>query len=338
MNLLPVSNALFVTTIFVYIGAMSAFFAHAIWRRRATGVAAVGITMVGLGLHFGSLLTRAIAAGRVPWGNMYEFSLTGSFVMVTTFLVGVYVRFRSPLLGGAVIGAALVVLGVGWVLYPSSTELVPALRSRWLTFHVFLAMSGSSILGLGSLLSGVYLIKAWWERQQLVGVEGMSDRWGAEVPVGAGVPVGAVAAGASGALVAAEPVLAGPPSRRSGPGAALASPARRGGLLSWLPMSETLDLAAHRIILFAFPIWTMAIMAGAIWGEQAWGRYWGWDPKETWSFVVWVIFAGYLHARATAGWKGRRAAWMAVAGGAALVVNFYAVNLWISGLHSYSGV
>jgi ABC-type transport system involved in cytochrome c biogenesis permease subunit len=79
-------------------------------------------------------------------------------------------------------------------------------------------------------------------------------------------------------------------------------------------------------------------MAGAVWAEAAWGRYWGWDPKETWSFITWVLYAGYLHARATAGWKGRRAAWIAVAGFTALMFTYYGVNIWIPGLHSYSGV
>lgn len=316
MNLLRFSNVLFVVTLFVYLGAMAAFFAHAIWRSRATGAAAVAITLAGLAVHLGSLVTRAQAAGRVPWGNMYEFSMAGAFVMVMGFMVGVYPRVRVPLIGGFVLAAAILVLGVGWVLYPSSTQLVPALRSRWLTFHVFLAMSGSSLLGLGAILSGTYLLKARWEDSHLLAVPDDLSSLGA-------------------------PPLAGsaPTARRPGPGAALAAPpARRSGLLAWLPASEKLDQAAYRIVLFAFPIWTMAIIAGGIWGEQAWGRYWGWDPKETWSFVVWVIFAGYLHARATAGWKGRRAAWLALAGGSALVVNFYAVNLWISGLHSYSGV
>ncbi len=109
----------------------------------------------------------------------------------------------------------------------------------------------------------------------------------------------------------------------------------RGGLL---PTAEGLDRLASRIIAFAFPIWTFAVIAGAIWAQEAWGRYWGWDPKETWSFITWVLFAGYLHARATSGWQGRRAAALALVGFASLVVNFYAVNLWIVGLHSYAGV
>jgi cytochrome c-type biogenesis protein CcsB len=105
-----------------------------------------------------------------------------------------------------------------------------------------------------------------------------------------------------------------------------------------LPAAATLDRVAYRVNAFAFPIWTFAVIAGAIWAEAAWGRYWGWDPKETWSFVTWVIYAGYLHSRATPGWRGRRAAWIAIAGFVSLMITYYAVNLWISGLHSYAGV
>jgi cytochrome c-type biogenesis protein CcsB len=111
-----------------------------------------------------------------------------------------------------------------------------------------------------------------------------------------------------------------------------------GPLLSRLPAAEKLERTTYGLIALSFPIWTFAIIAGAIWAEAAWGRYWGWDPKETWSFITWVIYAGYLHARSTAGWRGRRAAWFAVAAFAALIINYYAVNIWIVGLHSYAGV
>jgi len=103
-----------------------------------------------------------------------------------------------------------------------------------------------------------------------------------------------------------------------------------------LPPAPSLDRAAYAVIAFAFPIWTFAIIAGAIWAEAAWGRYWGWDPKETWSFITWVLYAGYLHARATAGWKGRKAAWVAVAAAVALIVDYYVVNIFVVGLHSYA--
>jgi cytochrome c-type biogenesis protein CcsB len=103
-----------------------------------------------------------------------------------------------------------------------------------------------------------------------------------------------------------------------------------------LPSAPSLDRAAYVVIAFAFPVWTFAIIAGAIWAEAAWGRYWGWDPKETWSFITWVLYAGYLHSRATAGWKGRKAAWVAVAAAAALIVDYYVVNIFVVGLHSYA--
>ena len=102
--------------------------------------------------------------------------------------------------------------------------------------------------------------------------------------------------------------------------------------------TDGLSRLAHSVHAFAFPIWTFAVLAGAIWAENSWGRYWGWDPKETWAFITWVLYAAYLHAESTAGWRGRRAAWFAVAGYLAFVFNFFGVNLWISGLHSYAGV
>ena len=104
---------------------------------------------------------------------------------------------------------------------------------------------------------------------------------------------------------------------------------------SALPPAPVLDRVSYAVIAFAFPIWTFAIIAGAIWAEAAWGRYWGWDPKETWSFITWVLYAGYLHARATAGWKGTKAAWIGVAAAGALVIDYYVVNIFVVGLHSY---
>ncbi|GAA0549661.1 c-type cytochrome biogenesis protein CcsB [Actinomadura livida] len=109
-----------------------------------------------------------------------------------------------------------------------------------------------------------------------------------------------------------------------------------GGVLARIPSAESLDRLAMRVTMFAFPIWTAAIVMGAIWADQAWGRYWGWDPKEVWSFVTWIIYAAYLHARATAGWKGRKAAVLSLIAFAALMFNFFGVNYMFSGLHSYA--
>jgi cytochrome c-type biogenesis protein CcsB len=108
------------------------------------------------------------------------------------------------------------------------------------------------------------------------------------------------------------------------------------GVWAHLPSTEVLERLAFRVTTFAFPIWTAAIIMGAIWADEAWGRYWGWDPKEIWSFITWIVYAAYLHARATAGWKGRRAAILSLVAFAALLFNFFGVNYMFQGLHSYA--
>ncbi|WP_328952938.1 c-type cytochrome biogenesis protein CcsB [Kitasatospora purpeofusca] len=105
-----------------------------------------------------------------------------------------------------------------------------------------------------------------------------------------------------------------------------------------LPAAATLDRTAYRINALVFPLWTFTIIAGAIWAEAAWGKYWEWDPKETWSFITWVAYAAYLHARATAGWKGRKAAYLALAAFACWLFNYYGVNIFVTGKHSYAGI
>jgi cytochrome c-type biogenesis protein CcsB len=128
----------------------------------------------------------------------------------------------------------------------------------------------------------------------------------------------------------------------------LAEPRTRGGqgdqvnafgrIVQRLPDAQTLDRIAYRTTIFAFPIFGFGVIFGAIWAEEAWGRYWGWDPKETVSFIAWVVYAAYLHARSTAGWRDRKAAWINVVGFVAMVFNLFFINLVTVGLHSYAGV
>jgi cytochrome c-type biogenesis protein CcsB len=241
------------------------------------GTCAVASTFVGWGLHNASVVTRGLAAHRVPWGNMYEFSSVVCLVAVTAYLY-LLTRQRVRYLGGFVMLPVVLYLGLaGTVLYAPAAPLVPALNSYWIKIHVVGAMTASGIFMLGFVCTALYLWRDAVERRH-------------------------------------------PDSS------------------SRLPSAASLDRVASRVNAFAFPVWTFAVMAGAVWAEAAWGRYWGWDPKETWSFITWVIYAGYLHARATAGWKGRRAAVVAIAGFASLMVTYYAVNIWIAGLHSYAGI
>ncbi|SEO66003.1 c-type cytochrome biogenesis protein CcsB [Trujillonella endophytica] len=117
-----------------------------------------------------------------------------------------------------------------------------------------------------------------------------------------------------------------------------AGTAAEGTLLGRLPGAAAIDRVAHRTAVFGFPIWTFAVIAGAIWAESAWGRFWGWDPKETWAFIAWVVYAAYLHARTTAGWRGKPAAWVNVVGLGVMIFNLLYVNMVSTGLHSYAGV
>jgi len=245
--------------------------------------AALALTAAGLATHGLGIVTRGLAAHRVPWGNMYEFvtAITCGAVMVFLALA---VRYRAYFLGLFVM--IPVVLGLGLcatVLYTAAGPLMPALHSYWIAIHVTAAAVSSGIFIVAATATVMYLF---------------ADRHARQVVAGAG----------------------------------------GGGIMRRLPKPEVLDRLAYRTVVFGFPIWTFAIIAGAIWADQAWGRYWGWDPKETWAFITWVAYAGFLHARATAGWRGRKAAYIQLAAFGCLMFNLVGVNIWVAGLHSYAGV
>ena len=119
---------------------------------------------------------------------------------------------------------------------------------------------------------------------------------------------------------------------------AAGGPGSGNGIMRRLPSVEQIDRLTYRTVMFGFPVWTFGVIAGAIWADQAWGRYWGWDPVETWAFITWVLYAAFLHARATAGWRGRRAHYIQLLGFTSLMFNILVVQVFIAGLHSYAGV
>jgi cytochrome c-type biogenesis protein CcsB len=253
----------------------------------AQRLGAVGmlLTVVGLLTHTAVVVTRGLAADRLPWGNMYEFTTVVVLVAVVTYTV---LALRAPVLrhigvftmGPVVVSMALIRM----VLYVEAGPLVASLRSWWLAVHVSTATLGFGIFFLSGIVSVLYLVRSRREEQAAAG-------------------------------------------------AALAP-----SLLDRLPSAAALDRTAHRTAVFGFPIWTFAVIAGAIWAESAWGRFWGWDPKETWAFIAWVVYAAYLHARTTSGWRGRPSAWINIVGLAVMVFNLLYVNFVSTGLHSYAGV
>jgi cytochrome c-type biogenesis protein CcsB len=310
-----VSTDAFNVALGAYLLAAAAYFFHLAFRRTPAWALGLTAASVGVAAHATSIAARGIAAERVPWGNMYEYSSLLSLLVVLGYLVVVEGVYRLRTLGGFPLAFAILTMAVAVAfLYVGPAPLVPALNSYWIKIHVVAAIGGSSLFALGCVITILYLVKDRAERRAASGLApimggstGLDDDVAPFFEPGADEP----------AVTPRAPA----PRRRS-----------------VLPPADVLDRIAYRTIAFAFPIWTFAVIAGAIWAEQAWGRYWGWDPKETWSFITWVIFAGYLHARATSGWKGRRAAAIALVGFASLLITYYAVNLWIVGLHSYAGV
>lgn len=307
------SNDSFNVTVLFYAVGMVIYFVHFAFRDVRVWRAASAFAYIGLAANVVSVIGRGLAAGRVPWGNMYEYSSLLALLMVAGYLI-VELRFKVRTLGGFVLAAAILTMAIAVsFLYVGPGPLVPALDSYWIKIHVVAAILGSSLLALGGgVFTCLYLVKARLEDP---------SRWAnsgqAKPPImGGSTDVQELA------------------SDGRGESESTAEPRQRGGVL---PSASVLDAVAYKTIAVGFPIWTFAVIAGAIWAQEAWGRYWGWDPKETWSFVTWTVFAGYLHARATAGWKGKRAAVIAAVGFLSLLVTYYVVNLWIVGLHSYKG-
>ena len=373
------SNTLFNVALIAYVVAMVAYFFRLAFTRvaangavassatgRRVGMFGTAVAVVGWAAHVASITSRGLAAGRVPWANMYEYSSLLALVAVAVGLVVVQQRLRYGHLVGFILAAAVLSMTVGLMLFTPAGPVLPALNSYWIKIHTSAAMASSSIFMVGFVATALYLVKDTAERR--VAERSSTSFTGSTVgaayvgPIGEDRPEGyELDSGVGDTGVAATmaqrevlspvwfPLLPGVVVSLfvlavwRAPGAAIiaGSGAALLGTAAWyavpyLPAAAKLDNLAYRTIAFAFPIWTFAVIAGAIWAEEAWGRYWGWDPKETGSFFTWVLYASYLHSRSTHGWRGRRAAWVAVVSFVALMITYYAVNLWIVGLHSYA--
>ena len=238
------------------------------------------LTVIAAGVHLLALVARGLAADpdRVPWGNMYEFTLSGTFVVAAIYLL-LHRRFALGWMAPIVVGVVLTLLMVAVIwLYAPIAPLTEALYSPWLVIHVVSAIVATGAFTIGGIASVLYLVK-----------ERRGDR--AET-----------------------------------------------GYLARVPGTVELDRLSYRMHAFGFPVWTFAVLiTGPIWAHQAWSTYWNWDPKEVWAFITWVVYAAYLHARATAGWRGRNAAMLALVGLATLWFNFIGINFFSStSQHSYA--
>ena len=248
-------------------------------RTERVGRLASAFMIIGFLLLLVAVVLRGISANRVPWGNMYEFSITGALAFSAAYLFGLK-KYKIRFLGLPVAIAVLLTLGTAiTLLYRPSAPLVPALKSPWLVIHVSTAIISGGVFLLANCIAGTYLILDRYEQK------GVRPNWALK-----------------------------------------------------LPTLEVLDNLSYRLVALVFPLWSFSVIAGAIWAEAAWGRYWGWDPKETWAFITWVAYAAYLHARVTVGWRGRKAAWLCLFAGSTFLFNYIYVNVWGTGRHTYSGL
>ena len=289
------------------------------------GRAAVVVTVVAVIANVVSVVTRGLAVGRLPLGNMYEFTSVICAAITICWLI-VLARTGARTMGAFVMFPVVILAFVaGTVLYVPAAPVVPALNSYWKWIHVTTVALSSSVLMVSGAASVLYLLRGRYERRLAAlrpsGAGGGNDIGGNDI---AGRNVRG--------FDAARPEIGSPAAEQAGAARTDRS------LLGRLPSLATLDRIAYRTAIVAFPVYTFAVIAGALWAEVAWGRYWGWDPKETCAFVTWVIYAAYLHARSTAGWRGRRAAWISVVGFASIMFNLFFVNMVVSGLHSYAGL
>lgn len=242
-------------------------------KRRSAGIA-MSTTLLGSVFHLVGVVTRGIAAGHVPWSNMYEFTISFTFVIVAVFLWLALGR-DLRLLGVFVVGPTLLLLGVAVsVLYVAADSLQPILDNYWLYLHVTVAILSIALFAIAAVLAVAQLAKDFGSES--------------------------------------------------------------GRIVAQLPAAESLERLSYWFTAVGFVLWTFTLVAGAIWAEHAWGRPWGWDAKEVWTLVIWLVYAAYLHARATRGWDGRKAAYLVLTGFSLILLNYFVVNFLLSTKHGYA--
>ena len=240
------------------------------------------LVWVGVALHLVAFVTRGLAAGRFPLGNLYEYILFMTAVIMVVVAVVVQRKNWHTVWPWLLFPMVIAMFLNSTVFHMQAAPVVPALQSYWLPVHVSSVSVGASVGLVSGAFALLYLLRMHQPRGKEHGVLG-----------------------------------------------AIARP---------LPDAKTLDQIAYKTAVVTLPLFGIGIVFGAIWAEVAWGRFWGWDAKETVSMITWILYAAYLHARATAGWKSAAAAWINVFAMAMTIFNMTYVNTVIAGLHSYAGL
>ncbi len=271
--MLQVENTLFTIVMLLYFASMLLYFAFIAVKKEGVAKVAVGLQIAGLALHTAALICRGIGAGRLPLTNQYEFATSFAWGLCLVSLIFV-LKFKFPVLGAFSAPVVFLIIGYAAMQSKEVKNLMPALRSNWLGFHVSTAIIAYGAFGVSFVLGIIFLLR---EKMRT-----------------------------------------------------------HGFLDEHIPKREKLDVIAYRSVSLGLLFLTFTIVTGAIWAERAWGSYWSWDPKETWSLVTWIIYAAYLHLRLRRGWEGRAAAIFAVIGFVCVIFTYIGVNTFLPGIHSYA--
>ncbi|MEW5947297.1 MAG: c-type cytochrome biogenesis protein CcsB [bacterium] len=326
---------LFTAALWAYLAGTAAYFYYVGFQKAAAASFGKWVLAAGAAAHAAAIVLRGVNSGHAPFSNMFESLSFFAWGVVLIFLFAAG-RYGLSAMGAFTAPLAVLIMGYASLMEREAAPLVPALQSYWLWIHVitcFAAYAGFAVSFSSSLM--------------YFGREHGDMRATAAVGVVAGAIVGFAMVYANGfdfsrlsahvvhyllfavssLVAAASAVYLAAPAVRKSLGA---------GLIGLFPASEELDRISYWLIRFGFPFLTVGIITGAVWANYAWGRPWSWDPKETWSLITWFVYLVYLHARVTAGWKGRRAAFINVVGFVSVIFTFVGVNFILSGLHSYA--
>ena len=271
--MLKAESTLFYLVLGCYFLAMAIHFVFLAIRKEKLSKLALLVQLVGLILHTAAIVCRGIAAGRLPLTNQYEFATSFAWGICLVSLIFI-LKFHFPVLGTFASPVMFLIIGYAAMQSKDVHELMPALKSNWLGFHVSTAIIAYGSFGVSFVLALIFLLR------EKISKGGFLDRH--------------------------------------------------------IPDKEKLDLISYRSIALGLLFLTFTIITGAIWAERAWGSYWSWDPKETWSLITWIVYAIYLHLRIRKGYEGKAAAIFAAIGFVCVMFTYIGVNTFLPGIHSYA--
>ena len=272
-RMLQIENVLFTIVMLLYFAAMILYFIFIAVQKEMISRIAIIIQGIGFVLHTAALICRGIGAGRLPMTNQYEFATSFAWGICLVSLIFI-LKFHFPVLGTFASPVMFLIIGYAAMQSKDVHELMPALKSNWLGFHVSTAIIAYGSFGVSFVLALIFLLR------EKISKGGFLDRH--------------------------------------------------------IPDKEKLDLISYRSIALGLLFLTFTIITGAIWAERAWGSYWSWDPKETWSLITWIVYAIYLHLRIRKGYEGKAAAVFAAIGFVCVMFTYIGVNTFLPGIHSYA--